>query len=146
MMIRRACSFDVASIVDLAQNHWKMNSEEELADEALSLIKAKNSVIFIAADESKLVGFAHCIAKKSISIDNKKRTHVAFLEAIYIKEEYLRQGIASEILENCMIWAKEINCFEMISEFDAAETNLIPFHDRMGFKQAENIVRYTKEL
>lgn len=145
-MIRKACSFDVAAIVDLAKKVWLQNTEEELAEETLSLIKSKNSTIFLAADESVLVGFAHCIAKKSIGFDSKKRTHVAFLEAVYVKPEYSHQGIATELTEKCLEWAKDNKCTEIYSEFETNDTALIGFHKRMGFIHAENVVRYIKKL
>ena len=63
-----------------------------------------------------------------------------------MKEKYRKQGYAKEMLLECEKWAREHNCKEFASDCGLENEASLKFHLEAGFKEANRIICFTKEL
>lgn len=71
---------------------------------------------------------------------------VGYLEGIFVKQEYRKQGYAKELLKMCEAWAKEKGCTEFASDCELDNDTSLRFHMSMGFTEANRIICFTKQL
>ncbi len=71
---------------------------------------------------------------------------VGYLEGIYVRPEYRRQGWARRLLEAGQDWARSLGCREFASDCSLNNTGSIDFREKTGFAIANRIVCFPKRL
>ena len=59
---------------------------------------------------------------------------------------FRRQGVAAKLVRACEEWAGEQGCSEFASDAELKNTESIRFHLGAGFREANRIVCFAKEL
>jgi aminoglycoside 6'-N-acetyltransferase I len=79
-------------------------------------------------------------------VNGTASTPVAFLEAIYVRPEARRQGIAASLVGAVERWARGCGCRELAS--DALLENHVSHavHRALGFEETERVVFFRKKL
>jgi ribosomal protein S18 acetylase RimI-like enzyme len=122
-MIRKAEEHDLkelSAIFNLYRIFYKKNSDVETAKEfLLERILKKESIIFIAINENKIVGFTQLYPL--FSSLGMKRTWQ--LNDLYILEEYRGYGFSKQLIDAAKQLAKETNAAGIMLETE--KTNII---------------------
>lgn len=71
---------------------------------------------------------------------------VGYLEGIFVSDGYRKQGYAAELLSECEKWAREKGCTEFASDCELDNADSFRFHISLGFKEANRIMCFRKEL
>ena len=121
------------------------NTYERLYDENAELLKSEADNIFLAFDDDTAVGFSHCSLRTDY-VEGTNGGRVGYLEGIYVNPDYRNKGIARKLIKSCETWAKEKGCKEFASDCLIENTESYKFHMKMGFKEANRIICFTKEL
>lgn len=138
MKLVRATLDDLSELAELFNlyrifNHQASNvgAAREFLNERLS---KKESVVFLAMEEGKGLGFAQLYpAFSSVSL---KRTWI--LNDLYVKKEARGKGIGESLLQEVIRFAKETGTKGVLLE--TAEDNLIAqnLYEKLGFIREEN--------
>lgn len=144
-MIYKAKKSDCKDIAKLAVLMWENHGLEELVEEFENVIQDKESAIFIVSIDNEKIGFAQCQLRHDY-VEGTKTSPVGYLEGIFIREEYRKQGYAKEILAKCEEWAKGQGCLEFASDCELDNSISLEFHLKMGFLEANRIICFTKSL
>jgi len=83
-------------------------NKEELIDYRKNKLKEGNSVTVVSEDEESLTGFATISTKERSEIFSRGK--YAKVNEIFVKENFRRKGIASDLLNRLFEHAKELNC------------------------------------
>ena len=144
-MIKKAKDADLDEIVILALELWPENTQEDLTQEMSEILHNAESAFFLAYDGSSPVGFAQCQLRHDY-VEGTDSFPVGYLEGIYVRAPYRRQGYARQLLDACEAWAASMNCTEFAS--DCGVDNLLSqsFHHHTGFIEAGRIVCFTKKI
>lgn len=120
---------------------WPDNEYDDLYEET----KLLKDYFYGALVGNNLVGFIQ-IAIRHEYVNGTSTSPVGFIEGIYIKEEYRKQGIAKKLFEFAFTLVKEKGCSEIAS--DALIDNLVSqrFHEKMGFEETERVVYFVKKI
>ena len=59
---------------------------------------------------------------------------------------YRKQGIASKLCTACENWSKANNCHEFASDCELDNEDSLAFHLSLGFKEANRIICFTKNI
>ena len=145
MEIVRANDDDIKAITKLALLLWPDNVESVLTKEFSELILDKKAIIFLAKEEDNEIGFAQCQLRMDY-VEGTESSPVGYLEGIFVKEEYRRNGVAKQLLLACEKWAKGKGCTEFASDIELENSVSLEFHLRNGFKEANRIICLTKKL
>lgn len=144
-MIKKAGEKDVEELANLAVLMWKNHTIQELADEFSKIIAQENAQFFLKYDMDMPIGFAQCQLRYDY-VEGTNTSPVGYLEGIFVKEEYQHKGYAKELLNECENWAKEKGCTEFASDCELENVNSLKFHMALGFREANRIICFTKEL
>jgi GNAT superfamily N-acetyltransferase len=132
-IIQKAKESDVeelSNIFTLYRIYYKKNPDIETAKSfLLERIQKKESVIFIATIENKIVGFTQLYPWfSSLSI---KRSWL--LNDLYILEEYRGKGISKQLIDSAKQLAKETNAAWIMLETEKANTVGNKLYPSSGF-------------
>ena len=144
-MVREAEEKDLATIAQMAVVMWNSNSVEGLMSEFADVINSEEAQVFLKYIQDIPVGFAQCGLRHDY-VEGTDSSPVGYLEGIFVKEEYRKQGYAKELLSACEQWAKKQGCAEFASDCELSNADSFAFHMGMGFEEANRIICFTKKL
>lgn len=144
-MVRKAQTHDIGSIVKLAVLMWKNHSAEELADEFSEILSNGESQFFLKYEGDEPVGFAQCQLRHDY-VEGTDSTPVGYLEGIFVKEAFRRNGYARELLAACESWARTMGCTEFASDCELDNETSFHFHMALHFAEANRIICFSKKL
>ena len=143
-MIRKATTDDFAQVAVMMTELWPDNAAEEMLEE-LYLLDEEGSVFFLAEENHVPVGFAQCQLRHDY-VEGAEHSPVGYLEGIYVRADFRKQGLAKELLVACEQWARELGCLEFASDCELDNTDSMNFHLNCGFEEANRIISFTKKL
>lgn len=143
-MIVKAEIQDARAAAELAADLWG-HGPGELAEELAALIAGGDGAVFLAVEGGTPVGFAQCQLRRDY-VEGTESSPVGYLEGIYVRNEYRRQGLASALLGRCEDWARQRGCTEFASDCELENLGSLGFHLKMGFAEANRIICFTKKL
>lgn len=97
-------------------------------------IEDNTKFLYLAEDNNKIVGYIYGYFNKDNTINNK----VAYLDALFIKENYRKQGITNKLIEEFKKWAIDNNCTSMevnVCSNNIKAKNLYIKHNFQSFKE-----------
>ena len=145
-MIQRADWKDAAVLAGLAIQMWEDHDPADLAEEFRDLLKKDDAVCFIKyTDDGSPIGFAQCQLRYDY-VEGTERSPVGYLEGIYVKEGYRKNGYAAQLLAECEQWAKEKGCTEFASDCELTNEASLRFHISLGFEEANRIICFRKGI
>ena len=114
-MVRIAINEDSRVLAEMAVQMWDSHTVDELEAEFAETLNDKQSAFFIKYINDLPVGFAQC-GLRTDYVEGTESSPVGYLEGIFVKEEYRKNGYAKELLFACEKWAKESGCSEFASD------------------------------
>lgn len=144
-MIYKAKKEDSFAIAGLAVLMWDGHTVEEHAKEFEKIINNEESAVFLLFLDNQAIGFAQCQLRHDY-VEGTDSSPVGYLEGIFVKQEYRKQGFAKELLKQCEAWAKKQGCSEFASDCELENDISLKFHLKMGFAEANRIICFTKQL
>lgn len=138
-MVRIAIKGDSRVLAEMAVQMWDSHTVDELEAEFVETLNDKQSAFFIKYINDLPVGFAQC-GLRTDYVEGTESSPVGYLEGIFVKEEYRKNGYAKELLIACEIWAKESGCSEFASDCEIDNMDSFKFHMAMGFDEANRII------
>lgn len=144
-MISKAKKEDFLIVAKLAKELWNNHSLVYLENEFKEYLFSDNVCIYIDYENNVPVAFAQ-VSLRYEYVEGVNSSPVAYLEGVFVKEEYRRQNIAQQLITKCEDWAKEKKCKEMASDCELENEISYKFHLKSGFKECNKIICFTKKL
>ncbi len=123
---------------------WDNHTEEEMLAEMKTLRQNPQQVVFLAEENSGLIGFAETSLRKYA--DGCDTSPVGYLEGWYVAPEHRRTGIGSALVRAAETWARAQGCHEMASDTWLENETSIRAHLHLGYEEAERLVHFTKKI
>jgi aminoglycoside 6'-N-acetyltransferase I len=117
----------------------------ELEAEFAALLKDPDAGLFTAKRSGETVAFAQCQLRHDY-VEGTETSPVGYLEGVYVEENHRRRGVAAALLHACEAWAKRQGCTEFASDCELENTDSLRFHQSLGFREANRIICFTKNL
>ena len=144
-MIRKAKLEDLPVLTELALELWHEHAADKMYYDLGKIMVSGESVFFLAYEADKPVGFAQCQLRHDY-VEGTETSPVAYLEGIYVKETFRELGFASQLMKSCEDWARAEGCVEFASDCEIDNTESLAFHLKLGFKEANRIICFSKYL
>lgn len=132
--------YTIANINEI-NNLTKLVSDIELT----KYINNKNAQVFICKDNDEIVGVA-IINIRHEHVEGCSDYPVAYLEYIFVLENYRNQDIAKALLAECEKWAISKNIKQLASDCEIDDLESYGFHIACGFSQVKQITCFKKEI
>ena len=100
------------------------------------IILNPDHIIHVAEENGKIVGSTTLLIEQKF-IHNGGR--VGHIEDVVVSKEFEGRGIGIKLVTSLLKKAEEMECYKTILD---CEEKLIPFYERIGFKQESNQMRF----
>ena len=145
-MISKADLNSISKLAELANKLWSGDSIKELEEEFLESLDIKNEELFIyEMDNVGIIAFIQ-LALRYDYVEGCNSSPVAYIEGIYVEEEYRRNGIAQELVRAAENWGKDHGCTEIASDCELYNVMSIDFHKSAGFIEENRVVCFKKDI
>lgn len=145
MKIITATKEDTKTAAALLMHLWEGHTEDEMQECALEYIEGAEKAAFLALDGEEGIGVCLCSLRHDY-VEGTEESPVGYLEGIYTGDKYRGQGLARALLMAAQNWAKEKGCREFASDCELDNTESLKFHMACGFREANRIICFVKEL
>jgi aminoglycoside 6'-N-acetyltransferase I len=99
----------------------------------------------IAYYNEKMLAFVHC-SIRSEYVEGATNEKVAYIEAIYVEEEYRNFGIATHLIELCEKCAKEQGITQIASDCEIDNLDSVKLHLSSGFEESAKLIHFIKNI
>ncbi|WP_223702629.1 aminoglycoside 6'-N-acetyltransferase [Sutcliffiella deserti] len=144
-MLKEATLSDINEAAHLALLLWPGQSLEEFIKEITNLIIQHDATIMLAYHNTEAIGFAQCQLRYDY-VEGTSSSPVGYLEGLYVKEAFRKQGYAKKLVNACEIWAKKKGCHEFASDCELENEVSLALHYKLGFSEANRIICFNKML
>jgi aminoglycoside 6'-N-acetyltransferase I len=79
-------------------------------------------------------------------VEGAAESPVAYVEGVYVKPDFQRQGFAKKLISVAEDWAKQKGLTQLASDTGVTNLQSINFHKEVGFTEAERIVCFIKNI
>ena len=113
------------------------NLDKDNAKDILKkIIENPDHIIHVAEIDGKIVGSTTLLIEQKFIHEGGKVGHI---EDVVVSKEFEGRGIGIKLVTSLLEVAKTRNCYKTILD---CKHELIPFYERIGFKQESNQMRY----
>jgi aminoglycoside 6'-N-acetyltransferase I len=144
-MLKEAALQDAEAAANLALMLWPGHTLEEFIQDMKQLIAQPDSAVILFYQEDKAIGFAQCQLRYDY-VEGTSSSPVGYLEGLYVKEAFRKQGVAKNLVAFCEHWAKQKGCREFASDCELGNEESLETHLKLGFTEANRIICFTKKL
>ncbi len=145
MRIYQATVTDLTGITELALLLWPGHTHAELADEFREILDEGETAIYLAREADRDIGFAQCSIRHDY-VEGTDQSPVGYLEGLFVREAYRRQGVARQLIRACEEWARAQGCTQLASDCELGNTDSLAFHLQAGFTEANRIICFVKDI
>lgn len=144
-MIKEATLQEAKEAANLALLLWPGHTLEEFIQEMTDLITLPNTKVFLAYHDNETIGFAQCQLRYDY-VEGTSSSPVGYLEGLFVKKEFRKQGFAKSLVDACEKWAKKKGCREFASDCELENEESMTMHLKLGFSEVNRIICFKKEL
>ena len=121
--------------LDSLWNASELNKDTE-KEILKNIIEKPDHIIHVAEVEGKIVGSTTLLIEQKFIHEGGKVGHI---EDVVVSKEFEGRGIGIKLVTSLLEVAKAENCYKTILD---CKHELIPFYERIGFRQESNQMRY----
>ena len=121
--------------LDNLRNASNLN-KDNAKDILKKIIENPDHIIHVAEVDGKIVGSTTLLIEQKFIHQGGKVGHI---EDVVVSKEFEGRGIGIKLVTSLLEVAKTENCYKTILD---CKDELIPFYERIGFKQESNQMRY----
>lgn len=146
MKIVKVTQDDFNEWLDLALKLWSDDSAEEMQVVLTNILQSSREAGFlIRDDDGTAIGFMN-LSLRYEYVPGATQSPVAYVEGIYVQDEYRKQGMGTYLIQYAERWAIEHGCVELASDALLENTASYEFHTKVGFQEVERVVTFIKQI
>ena len=146
MCIIQASLENIDEWVKLSCKLFPEDTYEELYELYYSFLtneKKHKEIGYLYQANNKFVAFINFSIRYEY-VNGTNTSPVLFIEALYVLEEYRKQGIARKLINHAENYAKENGIKQIASDCLIDNTISELFHKSCGFKETERVIFFVK--
>ena len=124
---------------------WPEEDSDHRADALRALNNPDAVTILARVDAGEPIGFAEATLRRDY-VNGCATSPVGFLEAIYVREPWRRQGVARALVGAVEAWTRARGCSELASDAFLNNRQSHALHQALGFSETERVVYFRKVL
>lgn len=146
MEIVKITQDDFKEWLELALRLWSDDSPSQMQVSLTNILNSPREVAFLVRDDQKnAIAFIN-LSLRSDYVPGATHSPVAYVEGIYVKDEYRNQGVGKALIQFAQQWALNQGCIELASDALIENTASHEFHKKIGFQEVERTVFFIKSV
>lgn len=145
MIIEQISTDNIRYLIPLVLELWPDCDYEEEYAYFHQLIDSAMQPCFLAKEKDRYVAFIQ-LAIRNDYVEGADELPVAYVEGIYVKPGYQKQGIARNLIERAEQWARQKGLKQLASDTELSNNASIAFHKSIGFTEAARIACFIKNV
>jgi aminoglycoside 6'-N-acetyltransferase I len=145
MEIERLSISNLEQLVSLVLELWDDSVAKEENEYYKGKIGSEHEVCYLGKEQGNYIAFLH-VSSRNDYVEGAADLPVAYVEAIYVKPDYQKQGIAEKLMLSGENWARQKGYRQLASDTDIANAAALHFHKKNGFAEVGRIVCFIKDL
>ena len=130
--------------MELACLLWPKYEQDDLSKILRDiLVSEKEDGVIVRTEEKLPVAFMN-ISLRYDYVPGATKSPTAYLEGIYVREEFRKRGIAKGLIEFAEKWANQRGCNQLASDALLENIESQEFHKKVGFSEVERTVAFIK--
>ncbi|WP_375450022.1 aminoglycoside 6'-N-acetyltransferase [uncultured Devosia sp.] len=145
ILIETAGRHDVPDWAIMREELWPGTDSADHQIEVNQLLEAYSDTLNLIARNSNgdALGFAEAAIRRDY-VNGCDTSPVGFLEGIYVRAEFRRQGIARQLLQHIAEWTRSQGCTELASDAPIGNIDSQLMHQGLGFEETQRVVYFRK--
>ena len=133
MEFRRLTSTDLKSLLEL---YKQLDADDtvclsEQSEKVWKGIDAHGDIqYFGAVDDGRVVSTCYAVYIPNLTRNNRG---ICFIENVVTDKEYRRLGLASQVLDMAIAFAKDCHCYKVILQSGSNRTEAHQYYEKKGF-------------
>jgi aminoglycoside 6'-N-acetyltransferase I len=157
MMLVHAINYNNVKISKITQNNfnewlelaltlWPDYSTDQMQVILTNILDSPREDGFIVRDNNgSAIAFMN-LSLRSDYVPGATHSPVAYVEGIYVRDDYRKQGIGAALIQSAQEWGLEQGCIELASDALIENTASHEFHAKSGFQEVERTVFFIKSI
>jgi aminoglycoside 6'-N-acetyltransferase I len=115
-------------------------------EDGIRILHNPDAITFLARDSAgEAIGFAEATLRRDY-VNGCATSPVGFLEGLYVREGWRRQGVAHALCRAVEAWTVACGATELASDTWLDSTESQRMHQALGFSETERVVYFRKSL
>ncbi|MFD2571840.1 aminoglycoside 6'-N-acetyltransferase [Spirosoma soli] len=146
MTILEVTENDADDWLQLALELWPDYSLDEMNLVTDGIAQSPRETAFIVRDEQgTAIGFMN-LSLRHDYVPGATQQPVAYVEGLYVREPYQKQGIGRQLIHRAEQWARDQGCSELASDVLIDNAPSAAFHSKAGFEEVERTIFFIKNV
>jgi aminoglycoside 6'-N-acetyltransferase I len=145
MIIEILSKDNLKALVELVLELWTDCSYDEEIENYSKIINSEKDVCYLAKVQEKYIGFI-LLSVRNDYVEGATQMPLAYIEGIYVKPDYQKQGVAKKMIDIAEDWAKLKGLKQLASDTNITNFESINFHNSVGFEEVSRVVCFVKNL
>lgn len=146
MNIVKVTQADFEEWLNLALELWTDYSLEEMQIGLTEILHSPRQLgVLVRTKTARAIAFMN-LSLRGDYVPGAIQSPVAFVEGIYVKPEYQKQGVGKALIQYAEQWAQAQGCVELASDALLENTASHAFHKQVGFQEVERLVAFIKPI
>lgn len=145
MQLERVTDGTQTAWVALRLELWPHESRADLERQAGELLRREAAAFLVRDDAGAVIAMAEATLRRDY-VNGCSTSPVAFLEGIYVRSAWRRQGVARQLCGAVEAWGRDLGCREFASDALVDSDVSHRMHEALGFQERERVVCYCKPL
>ena len=136
---------NLEQLILLVLEFWPECNFEEEHQHYDRLINREDEVVLLVRQDTAYAGFAHASTRTEY-VEGADTSPVGYLEAVFVKPLYRKNGMARKLVEEIEAWARSKGLKQLASDTAIINAGSIAFHEEAGFEEVNRIVCFMKDI
>ena len=146
MTISTARLKDIPDLAQLAWELWPESDLQELKEDFRNMLDSDRDLLLIAySQQGQAIGFIH-VSIRMDYVEGSPDPPTGYVEGIYVRAPFRKQQVGRQLLQKGEDWARENACRKIASDAEIGNLVSQQFHQRVGFREVNQIMCFIKPL
>lgn len=132
-------------LVTMGIDLWPDYIADDLRITFKEVLNSEKFRVLFYSLQGEFVGFIY-VGIRTDYVEGSDASPTGYVEGIYVKPAFRRQGISRKLLQAGEQWVKAKGCTQMGSDIYLTNTVSYDFHTSVGFKEAGRLIAFIKDL